>query len=108
MVAADLLAFFEPNNPLIAPAKEEAWKELTRPILSKPSFATDRQNNVTTVFITVTFPDRNAREDYRVREGEDFADGRFRLLEIIGRNQGIRVLDVQDDKILEIMLRDRS
>jgi hypothetical protein len=108
LVAADLLAFFEPNNPNIIPAKEEAIRELNRPRIGKPSFITDNQNEVTTVFLDVLFPDRGTRENFQVREGEDFADGRFRLLKIIGRNQGVRILDVQDSKEFDIMRRERE
>ncbi|MDX9972851.1 MAG: hypothetical protein RBU21_07675 [FCB group bacterium] len=108
MTAADLLAFFDPGNPSLGPSREHAYKELTRPRISKPSFITDKENNVTTVFLEVIFPDRGVTKNYQVREGEDFADGRFRLLKIIGRNQGVRILDVQDSKELDIMRRERE
>lgn len=103
---ANILAFFEPNNPNIGPARELAIRELTRPRIGMPDFVVDHQNDVTTVFLSVLFPDRGVTEDFQIREGEDFAAGRFRLLEIIGKNQGIRVLDVKDQKELTIMKRE--
>jgi hypothetical protein len=108
LTACDILAFFDANNPTLGPAREQAIKELSRPILGKPSFITDRENNITTVFINVTFPDKGVQKSFQMREGEDFADGRFRLLKIIGRNQGVQVLDVEDGKQMDIMRRERE
>ena len=105
VVTCDAIETIEVGNSGAKRMREHANEELSRPKLGKPSYIVDEQNGVTTVFIEVTFPDVNRKETFKVREGDDFADGRFQLKRVIGRNQGIVVLDKKDSKELEIYSR---
>ncbi len=97
-------AVFEPTSPKLARINEKVQIELSRPRpVGNPSFITDEQKGVTTVLINVYYPDTRAFEQsVPVREGEDFANGRLRLKQIIGRNQGVRIVDNEDGKTYEL------
>ncbi len=107
MAAVDLLTELNPRSSRIESAKQRAQREINRPKITKrPGYAVS--DDVTTVLLEVNFPETGKTENYRVRVGDEFADGKMRLDEVVGRNQGIVVVYTDDGKEVRIMNRERE
>jgi len=90
----------EPTNP-----KYKSLEELTIKMLKMPSVMlrgfTDVDNETYAMFEVFDF-ETNVRTPYRVREGEEFHNGRFLFTRIIGNQQRAELLYKEADFVLEV------
>lgn len=85
-------------NARVAGSLERAMFQINKPVVTITGFT--QIEDVTTVHLSVFLPEANRTEKVNVREGEEFNDLRF--LEIIGRNQGIRLEYLKDNSVFEV------
>jgi hypothetical protein len=98
--AIDCFMVVDPNNP-----KYKQLLELTIKMLNMPGVKLKGFTQVdadTYAFFEVYDIVTQKRESYRVREGEEFHEGRFLFVRIIGNQQRAEILYKDADHVFEI------
>jgi hypothetical protein len=95
------LGTLEPDDPRLERYRETAMLEIQRPKLTVKGFYIDPETQTTTVFLDVFLPETGETVQKQVQEGEEFND--IQLLDIIGRQKGIRYRYLPTNKVYETM-----
>lgn len=101
MKGTTALGALEPDDPRLERYRETAQLELNRPKLTVKGFYIDPETQATTVFLDVFLPETQETVQKQVQEGEEFND--IQLLDIIGRQKGIRYRYLPTNKVYETM-----
>lgn len=84
-----VLEALAPENDAYKNMLERALIQKNKPKVAVTGFTTDKQTNVTSIFIEVYLPKTGEAKKMTVREGEEFEE--CKVVEIIGDNLGIRI-----------------
>lgn len=101
--AVQALQTLEPNNTRFQRFHEQAVVRRNRPRAQVTGFFEDPEQDVITVFMRVYLPAENRIESVQVREGEEFLG--LRLIEVVGRNQGVRLQYMATEEEYQVPMR---
>jgi len=104
VLACDALDIIEPNNVRTDRQRRRAQMEINRPKVTIKGFMTDEETNEVFVFLDVYLPQSKETVKERVREGQEFHG--LRLVNIIGKEKGIKMQHVESGETYEIMWKE--